>query len=70
MGTDINDKLNNDPDFFDSKRFDYSIRNALERYPDGVPNKLIAQGLCVSEAKLEELYQSAIVKLRKILKVR
>jgi DNA-binding NarL/FixJ family response regulator len=65
----IQEKLDTDEDFIDLKRFDYSIRKALERYPDGLPDKLIAQGLCVSEATLEQHYQAIVIKLRKKMKV-
>jgi len=57
------------PDFVSLKRFDYSIKKALERYPDGLPSHLIAQALGIKEEEIEELYQQAVLKLREILKV-
>jgi hypothetical protein len=65
--SDIQNQLCEDDDFIDLKRFDYSIMKALERYPDGLPDKLIAQGLCISEDALDKKYQEIIVRLRKIM---
>ena len=54
-----------DPDFIALKRFDYSLKTMLKRYPDGVPSdRLIAQALMVSEDELEEVYQDIVLKLR------
>jgi hypothetical protein len=68
-GPDVKLKLETDEDYLDLKRFDYSVNKALERYPDGLPDHLLAQGLCISEAQLEERYQTIILRLRSLMKV-
>ena len=62
-------KIQSDPDFVNLKRYDYSVEKVLERFPDGAPVKLIAQGLMMTEPEVEELLQSVIQKLRASLKV-
>lgn len=58
------DKLDTDPDFILLARFDNSLAKALERYPDGAPDHVIARALGVSEAELEKRYQAIVAKLR------
>lgn len=58
-----------DPNFVNVKRFDYSLNKVLDRYPDGVPNKVIAQALMMQEEEIEEIYQRIVLKLRSALKV-
>lgn len=61
----IKDLIDLDPDFIAIKRFDFSLKKALERYPDGAPDKVIAQALNMSEEELKVLYESVLEKLRK-----
>lgn len=56
--------IDNDSDWIAVKRFDFSLRKLLDRYPDGVPNRVIAQALQMSEENIEEMYQKLLVKLR------
>lgn len=63
-----------DPDFVAIKRFDYSLKKLMAKYPpdkhpDGVPTKIVAQALMITEDEVEELYESVILKLRQALKV-
>ncbi len=60
----VKQKINNEPDFIFLKRFDFSLKNLLDRYPDGVPNRIIAQALQMTEVEVEDLYQKVLVKLR------
>lgn len=62
-------RVNSDPDFVYSKRFDYSLEKCLDRYPDGAPDKVIAQCLMLTEEEVEATYQEVVEKLRKIMKV-
>jgi hypothetical protein len=41
----------------------------LERYPNGVPDRIIAQALLISETEVEEMYQKIIVKLKDKMKI-
>ncbi len=61
--------LEKDPDFIYSKRFDFSIEKMLERYPDGVSNKNIAQVLLITEEEVERIYQDSILKIRAAMKI-
>jgi hypothetical protein len=56
--------IENDPDWIAIKRFDFSLRRLLERYPEGVPSRIICQALCMDEAQVETLYQSVLQKLK------
>jgi glycerol-3-phosphate responsive antiterminator len=62
-------KIESDPDYVALKRFDYSIKKVLEKYPDGAPVKVIAQGLLMTEEEVEELLGTVILKLRDRLNV-
>lgn len=67
--TEAKKKIAEDPDFVYLKRFDFSLNKLLQRYPDGCPDRIIANALMVPEAEVEELYQSAVAKLRLIMGV-
>lgn len=57
-------RLETEPDFVNLKRYGYSLERVLDRYPDGAPDRLIAQALCMSEEEVEELYEEIVLKLR------
>jgi len=65
----IRAKIANEENFIAIKRFNYSLERMLERYPDGVPDRIIAQALLIKEEDVEELYQKIILKLRKGMKI-
>lgn len=67
--TELQDQIEKDPDFIASKRFDFSLKKALERYPDGCPDKVVAQALMIPEHEVEELYLKAVSKIRMIMGV-
>lgn len=56
-----------DPDFILIKRFDNSMKKLMERYPEGVPDKIIAQALGVDERRLGTMYDAIVEKLRKYM---
>lgn len=62
-------RLEEDPDFIASKRLDYSIAVAQQKYPNGCPNKVIARALLIEEDEVDELYQIAVDTLRKTMGV-
>lgn len=62
-------KIDEEEDFIYSKRFDFSLKKALERYPDGMPPKMVAQALLMSEEEVEALFQKILLKIRKEMKV-
>lgn len=55
------------PDYINIKRFDYSLEKLLDRYPNGAPDRIIAQALDMTEDEMKELYQQALEKLKKEL---
>lgn len=61
--------INEDPNFVHLKRFDYSLEKVLDRFPDGVPNRMISAALMISEEEVEEISKSAILKIRAALGV-
>ena len=65
MTTDeVKNKIKEDEDFVYVKRFDYSLSKLLERYPEGCPNRVIAQALMVTEDDVDAMYNDIVAKLR------
>lgn len=64
-GVEIKDLIESDPDFINIKRFDYSLSNLLKRYPEGVPDRIIAAALQMTEDEIQSLYTTVLDKLRK-----
>jgi hypothetical protein len=60
-------RLETEPDFVNLKRFGYSLETAMNRYPDGAPDNVVAAALCISEAEVESRYQTIVQKLRSLL---
>ncbi len=63
------ERLATEPDFIYSKRFEFSLKKLLDRYPEGAPTKVIAQSLMLTEDELQELEASIIIKIRQGLQV-
>lgn len=64
VASDIERRLDTEPDFVDLKRFGFSLKKTLFRYPDGCPTYLIAQALHMSEEEVEGVYQRVVEKLK------
>lgn len=62
-------KIATDPEYIYSKRFNYSVSECVERFPDGAPLKIIAQALMMTEPEVEETFNEVVAKLKKIMKV-
>lgn len=67
---ELQTKLQTDPDFICNRRYGYSLAKLLARFPEGVPPKVAARSLMMTEPELEELEARVIGKLRKQLKVK
>lgn len=63
------DKLQDDEDYINLKRFNFSLKETLKRYPEGVPDHLIAQALGIEEEDVSELYEEVVLHLRDLMKV-
>lgn len=57
-------RLHLDPDFVCIKRFDHSLENLLKRFPEGAPDKTIAQALMIPIEDVERLYNDIMSKLK------
>ena len=57
-------KIEEDPEFIAIKRFDFLLSNARARYPDGCPDRIVAQALNMSEEDAVDLYRQIVEKLR------
>lgn len=62
-------KIDSDPNFIYNKRFDNSLEKCIDRYPDGAPDKVIAQSLLMSEEEVADTYLAVIEKLKNTMKV-
>lgn len=67
--SEIRNRLVNEPNFINLKRFDYSLKKLLERYPEGCPVRVIAHALVLAEVEVEDLYQQAVEHLREAMGV-
>ena len=62
---EIRYRVDTEDDFIALKRFDYSLKALMLRYPDGIPSdRLIAQALAISEEELESIYEGVVKKLK------
>lgn len=60
-------KIAEEDDFIDCPKFKNSIKNLIERNPDGVDDEVIAKVLNIPESEVNAIYNSAINKLKKML---
>jgi hypothetical protein len=63
-------KVLTDPLYVAINRFDCSLPDLLERYPDCVPDHVINQALMLSEEEASNLYTSIVSKIRKDFNVK
>lgn len=61
-------KVLEDKDFILTRRFDFSVEKMLERYPDGAPDRAIAQALGIEEHEVEPWYLEVVDKIREMVK--
>jgi hypothetical protein len=67
--TEANELIEFDPEYVHLRRYDFSVEKTCERYPDGVPDHIIAQGLLITVEDVEVIYQQAVTKLRELMGV-
>lgn len=63
------EKIQSEEDFCYCPRLGNSIKNLIEKNPDGLQNERIAKVLLTTEEDVEKLFESAIKKLRSCLKI-
>lgn len=64
----IKKRIFEEVDFVYCPRLGNSLKKLIEKYPDGIDDDRIQKVLLLSSRELEEIYQSAIEKLRKAFK--
>jgi hypothetical protein len=62
-------KLTQEEDYIDCPKFNNSIKQLIEKNPEGVDDETIAKVLNMSVEDVEKTYQNAIKKLKKSLEV-
>lgn len=60
-------KLTQEEDYIDCPKFNNSIKQLIDRNPDGIDDETIAKVLNMSVDEVEKAYQNAINKLKKSL---
>jgi hypothetical protein len=68
-GTEAKLLVANEADFVYLKRFDFSLSKLVERHPTGVPDRIIAAALMVTEDDVRDMYEEIVLKLRQTMKV-
>lgn len=66
---EIRQLIDTEPDFVNLRRYGNSLEKVIETYPDGAPDKVIAQALLMTPEEVEELYENVVIKLRVLMKV-
>jgi hypothetical protein len=67
---DLLTKLKEDPDFINSKRFDFSIKKMQDRYPTGCPERVAASCLMMDEKEFQEFHAKIVAKLQFYMNVK
>ena len=67
---EIKKKIKEDEDFIHFPRLGNSLNNLLNVHQDGIDNSRIAKVLMITEEEVETLFNKAIKKLRKALKIK
>ncbi len=65
----MKEKIENDPDFINSKKHQYSLKRFLREHPGGTTDNIIAYFLCVQPDEVRALYSSSIKKIRQKLNI-
>ena len=56
--------IDTSPDFVNAPRFGNSLNKLLEKYPDGAPDRVVAQALMMTQEEVDELLKRVLYKLR------
>ena len=64
---EAHNKIKNEPDFVNIRRFAYSLSNVRTRYPDGAPDHIVATALMIPEAEVTATYERIVNRLREIM---
>jgi hypothetical protein len=61
------ERMLSDPDYLDLPRYQNSLKNLLQEYPDGTPIPLLCKAIGFTEAQYQEKLKEILLKLRKRL---
>lgn len=64
----IQEKINTDLDYIYSKKFNNSLAEIIKKYPDGVPDNIIAKVLKIKTSQFNTIFNKILSKLRDSLK--
>lgn len=67
--TEIKEKLKYEEDFINSPKHGYSLSQLEKSNPNGVSDRFAASLLLVTTEEFQDLFQSAIKKYRRLLKI-
>lgn len=56
--------IREDSDFVFLKRYDYSLSKVMDRFPEGAPDRTIAQALMITPDDVERIYSEILERLR------
>lgn len=57
-------KISRDNDYIRSPKYQDSLELFLYHYPNGAPDSVICKVLCMTQKELDDIYDSAIMKLK------
>jgi len=57
-------RISIDPDYIHSPKHENSLRILLDQNPEGVNDAMICKVLCLTQKELDDIYESAILKLK------
>ena len=62
------EKISSEDDYIYSKKFNNSLNDILQKYPDGVPNNLIAKVLKIKASQIDSMLNRIFTKLKEQMK--
>ena len=65
---ELKEKIHNDPDFINSKKYRYSIDRYLKKIPVS-PDYMVAHLLGMSEVEVKTVFDGAVLKIRQFMKI-
>lgn len=66
---EIKKRIQSEEDFIYCPRLGNSLKTLIDKHPDGVEDKRIAKVLLMSEEEVQSIFTSALIKIRKALRI-
>jgi hypothetical protein len=63
-------RIENEEDFIYYPRLNNSLKLLIQKNPDGLDNDKIAKALMISEKEVEDIFQSAVNKIRDCINIK